>query len=183
MERSVGFTLSADDLVAATRVQWAIGVRSRRMLVIFALLGLGYSALFFFTSNDWDAEALGWGALTGVVVATLLVAVLCAIGLFRSTRRARRLHAQQKSIHGPLEARWDETAITFTAPTGTSRHPWGDFVKWTEFGGGLLLYQNDALFNMLPVRALSRDDRDSIRNALVANGVARVGGAAGARQA
>lgn len=166
MQGPVRFTLTADDYAAASRLHMTRAFYRNKLLKLAVIMGLFYAALIFFIIGEWTwpiaAVALGAGAAAAAIVA-LGIAVTNHILL---PRRSRRIHAQQKSLHDEFELCWDETGFDLSTPSARSRHQWADFRQWAEGPDGIILYQSDALFNMLPKRAFSEDALADIRRNL-----------------
>jgi YcxB-like protein len=160
MNRTVSLTLTADDYVAANRLHFLNGLRSRNALAIFVMMAVAYlvwTAIAYF--DQW--EALRVVALN-VFFATVVILTIANYFLFVPivTRRAYRNH---KLLHRPYTFSWSETGLTVTSSSGQSQVAWSDYLKWYENAQIFILYQAPRLFNMLPKRALTPEQIADVR--------------------
>lgn len=166
MHGPVQFSLTADDYVAAVRLHLTRAFYRNRLIKVALIMGLFYAGLIFFILGQWTwlyaAIALGAGAVAAAIIALGIAATNHIV----TARRSRRIFAQQKSLHDAFEFSWDETGCDLSTASARSRHPWADFRQWAEGPDGIILYQSDALFNMLPKRAFSEDALADIRECL-----------------
>ena len=162
----IRFSLTADDYVAATRLHMTRAFYRNKLIKLTLVMGLLYAVLAFVVMGEWTwpyaAVAAGLGSVAAVIVG-LGIAVSNHILI---ARRSRRIFAQQKSLHDEFEFSWDETGFDLSTQSARSRHDWADFRQWAEGADGIILYQSDALFNMLPKRAFSEDALTDIRERL-----------------
>lgn len=166
MQGPVRFSLTADDYVAATRLHMTRAFYRNKLAKLTLIMGLIYAVLAFVVMGEWSwpyaAVAAGLGAVAAVIVAL----GIAATNSIMVARRSRRIYAQQKSLHDEFEFAWDETGFDLSTQSARSRHNWADFRHWAEGPDGIILYQSDALFNMLPKRAFSEDALADIREGL-----------------
>ena len=82
---------------------------------------------------------------------------------------ARKAYAAQKTLQRPMTVAWSEEGFRSTAQQGDWNIPWSDYLKWTEDGSVILLYQGPRVFNMLPKRVLTPAQIDDLRQLLAAS--------------
>jgi len=87
-------------------------------------------------------------------------------------RRARVLYSQQRELHEPMQIDITPEAVRFETSSGTSTRQWASFVKWAETPHNFVLYQTDALLNVIPKKALPEPKvQNAIRSHLQDAGV------------
>jgi hypothetical protein len=67
--------------------------------------------------------------------------------------RCEKLYGQQRTLHIPTEVVWSNETIEFINANSSSVLKWSDYVRHKENDKLFLLYQSDALFNMIPKSA------------------------------
>ena len=166
MNRSVTFTLTADDYVAANKLFIVKYSTSGWLLVcwlMFVALLLG--SLFML--------ALRFPGGPFMALLYICVAIVIAIPLyeyfFGAAVFARKAYASQKSLQHPMTVAWSEAGFRCMAQQGDWNIPWNDYLKWTEDGKVVLHYQGTRVFNMLPKRVLTPAQIDDFRQLLAAN--------------
>ncbi len=146
----------ADDYVSALGLHatWSL----RRWLVHVALAFVA-AVVLFVSFPGWPAILAG-GVLGGAVGS------LVCYGLSRTFYlpwKARRMFAQQKSLHDGYELTWDEDGLSIRGRRGQGATPWSEYLRKKENERLVLLYQSDVLFQMLPKRAFGGESSRSIR--------------------
>jgi len=167
--RNAGFTLTSADYTAALR----LNMRSyyRRPLPLLVLAAFAALALFILVVRPGEDATLGsiaLGAAIGVLILPLVVYLLFV------PLRARKIFAQQKTLHEPVSIAWSETAYTASTPTVTGTVPWSNYFDWLEDDRMIVIRQSMTLFQMLPKTALTAEQAADIR------ACARAGGLKGA---
>lgn len=76
---------------------------------------------------------------------------------------ARRQIARDKSLQDELVITWGPEQIAFQNSRGQSQWAWGDFYRWQEAPGGLLLWRSDRLYSYVPKRILTGDQIAELR--------------------
>ncbi|MCW4462277.1 YcxB family protein [Sphingomonas sp. BT-65] len=166
MHGPIRFSLTADDYVTATRLHMTREFYRSKLIKLTALMGLFYAALVFLTLGQWTWQYAAIAAGLGAVAAAIIVLGIAVTNHIMIARRSRRIYAQQKSLHDEFEFFWDETAFNLATQSARSRHNWADFRQWAEGPDAIILYQSDALFNMLPKRAFPEEALADIRERL-----------------
>jgi hypothetical protein len=87
-----------------------------------------------------------------VTLPILLLAVWAFFQFVLIPYQLGRVFKQQKDLSAPFEIELTDEEFHFWNEFGSSRIPWGDFVKWKENAELLLLYRSDAAFHLLPKR-------------------------------
>lgn len=166
MHGPVRFSLTADDYVAAARLHITRAFYRNKLIKLALIMGLLYAVLAFAVMGQWTWRHAAGAAGLGAIAAVIIALGIAATNHIMVARRSRRIYAQQKSLHNEFEFSWDETGFDLAAQSARSRHNWADFRQWAEGPDGIILYQNDALFNMLPKRAFSEEALADIRERL-----------------
>src|SRR5262245_44212217 len=129
MNRSVSLTLTAEDYVAANRLHFLNGLRSRNVIAFFAIMTVAYfvwTAIAYF--DQW--EALRVVALNGFFAAVVILTIANYFLLVPiATHRTYRNH---KALHRPHTFSWSESGLTVASSSGESHLAWSDFLKWDE---------------------------------------------------
>lgn len=176
MHGSARFSLTADDYIAATRLHITRASYRNNLIKLALIMGLLYAVLAFAVMGQWTWQHAAGAVGLGAIAAVIIVLGIAATNHIMVARRTRRIYAQQKSLHEEFEFSWDETGFDLATPSARSRHHWADFRQWAEGPDGIILYQSDALFNMLPKRALSEEALADIRARLDQAKVRRLAG-------
>ncbi len=64
--------------------------------------------------------------------------------------RSKKIYNQQKSLHSPVEVKWNSESIAFINESGHANMKWSDFTKHKESDDLLMLYHSDVIFNFIP---------------------------------
>ena len=175
MAGRAAFTLSAEDFVAMQRAVYLRQLRTRRFVVRLVLAAAAVwlaGAGVFHLLGEPQAEAFRLGLfilLGGAVGVTILIGGTYLL----IPRRARRLFAQQRMLHYPMEVAWDAQGIGWRTPHGETRIPWSDYLAWQRTPTLFLLYASDLLLYTVPVRALDEAGAADIAAAAAAGGLPR----------
>ena len=124
-------------------------------LAVLFLAVLGFSAIML--ARDGGSPSL-------VVIMSALGAYLAGYFLWFIPWRARRIYAQQKSLHSPIRMKVDASGVAAQNQLGQVAIPWDHIRKWKENRHLFLLYHADVLFQMIPKRCLkSAEDINALR--------------------
>lgn len=156
-ERSIAFTLTPEDYIAAQHLHARRQMLRPPMLALFAI----FAAVFFF----------GVFAPTGdpflnrlmVIVALVVFAMIPFNYFFLLPRRTRKIFAQQKTLSERVEASWSPEDYSASNATNSGTIRWADYHKWDSDEKIVLLYQSDILFQMIPRTALTDAQLSDIR--------------------
>jgi hypothetical protein len=123
----------------------------------------------------WLVLGLGWDAPAALSAlwGWLVIGVLLVVWTFLADRwvlpsSVRKSLARDKGLQGENTVGWDAEKLTLRGSHGQSLWPWGDFARWQESPGGLLLWQGDRVYNYLPKRSLTDGQAEEIRGYLTA---------------
>lgn len=148
--------LTADDYLSASKLHSELNWK--QSIIFSAMIVVGMAA--YFLPLHGLAPSLVSGALIGGVIGGLGARFILLHLVM--PRRARRIFAQQKSLHGEIDYQWDDDALTIKTERAQARMLWSDYIKWRENERLFVLYQSDIVFNLVPKRLFSdasqRDD-------------------------
>jgi len=171
----VTFTPTPEDYVAVQRAMFVAQLRSRRFVRWAALL-LGITVVGIFllmlTTGDRPLVAL-LIAVGGAAGGAGGLAACLGINRLLLPRRARRLFAQQKTLHHEHRTRFDANGFRQTSVRADIVLPWGELLHWHLGREVLLLYGNDLLAYFLPVRAFARAELAQVDAILTQAGLPR----------
>lgn len=156
MSGSVSLTYTADDYADAALLHaWVVMLSwkgARALVFLWAL----YFGLILIINGDYSIGPIVITLVSTLVGALVIAGVLLALNRWILPKRARKLFAQQVSLHDPFLIEWDDAGIRLVSDRNRGEHRWGEFVRWAQDENGMVLYQSDALFNMLPARAFAQ---------------------------
>lgn len=137
------------DHLAAQRVhtRWT----RRQVLVHVAVIAVGALLLLVPSRAHWTVIA-GSALLGGAIGGALWREIMRWLWL---PYRARRLFAQHKALHKPIEFEWDHEALSLRTESAIGRTPWSDYAHRREDGRVVLLYLSDVVFHVIPRRCFT----------------------------
>ncbi len=159
---SAGFQPSEDDLLAAKRLHFRQSLKSRRVLVAFLVVSAGCAAVGVGVVWERDRAAALSAGVGGLIGGMLFFALLLFASYVALSRRARRIYAQQKTLHEPIVVEWNDEGIAFTSSRGFGRYRWADFIRIVQDRDMFVFLHNEELMNFLPKRALSPEQIASV---------------------
>ena len=159
---TIAYQLTQADLLAAQRLSLVASLRTKRLLRTYILGALicGVGAGVLSWDDGWTAALSA--ALLGALFWVIFLSLIYVSAYVQMPRRSRRVYAQQKSLQVPKQASWDAESLSLTSARGSYRFEWSDFLRIVENDAAILLFQSDALFNIIPKRALSAEQAASI---------------------
>ncbi|QLC21645.1 YcxB family protein [Parasphingopyxis sp. CP4] len=171
MMGEIRFQLTEDDGVDANRLYfrrqmlrhgriaaWLVGAIVL-LLLILIVLGNG---------PDLVSDPL-LRSLVGAVV--ILIVLIFAIYWFWLPWQARKLFRQTKLLQGEITALWTSTTITYSGEWGSTEIAWSDYHRWMENERLIVLFQSDAVYNIVPKAVIARDEVAAIGRYLEDAGV------------
>jgi YcxB-like protein len=118
--------------------------------------------LVLFLIHTTLTQGFSAGMLSGLAFSLFFLSIP-----FLSRRKQKTLYATSNALHGRLRLDVDDSGIQFGGPITSSRVAWAFFGKFFEDERAFVLYQkNEAIFHMVPKRALSGDQVTSFREYL-----------------
>ena len=160
----VTFTPSAEDYVAVQRAMFVRQLRSRRFrwqmarLLAFMIVAVIAIPWFMMPFPLWAMGAVG---------------IIIGCNWLLLPRRARRLFAQQKTLHHDHLGTFDSTGFRLTSVRCNVVVPWHEMLGWHLGRKVLLLYNNELLANFVPVRAFGAAELAQVEALLKQAGVPR----------
>ena len=177
MAGTVDYVMTEQDYVAANRDWMRRAILNRRALTRYAIIAAGSFlagvavAGLFWDRPDWSERLLG-----GLAVMAYVVVVLGGIigtGYLLLPRRPRRLFRQQAVMRKPLGFAWSDDGMIHRSAAGEGSYAWSDFHRWQDGRSGILIYQTDNLFHILPHRVLDPGQRAEVIDLLTRFGPPR----------
>lgn len=167
MEPAGGATiqLTERDIVDAYRLVYWDNLRQPdvfvRLIVVVLLVLAGIAWLM--TGGDWSR--LGDWRILGPLLVGFSAAFIVptAIVYLLSGLNARKTLREQKTLQPPVDYTWTPEGYGFSSTFGSSVIPWSTFARFAENDRVFLLYESRRLYRMLPKRALSEADIETIR--------------------
>ncbi len=172
----VTFTPVAQDYVAMQRAVFARSLRSRRFLgrmaglLTFAFVA-GMVVLFVLEGDVTIASVAAIG--TGIAGGFAMVAIIIGGGWLLIPRRARRLFAQQRSLHHEMRLTLTPEGLKLATVRADSLYPWHELHGWQVSRDVLLIFSNDLVAYYIPRRAMSDEQLTQAVAILTAAGVPR----------
>lgn len=160
-ERRTAFTLTPEDYAGALQTTLRDQYRKPLSIVVHAALLLGLVASLALP----NPEILGAFPLALIFLVPLIIVPVNYFVLVPG--RARKIFKQQKTLHREIDAAWSEAGYgAQNAPSAdplAAVTPWGDYARWRENEDIVLFFHSDAMFQMLPKRALDPAQLEDIR--------------------
>lgn len=161
------YTISEDDAAAA--LKYALRHRllsgpSKWLVILIVVLAVLMVAL---DALDGSINL----AATGIAVLGLPLIFL--VIRFMAPRIARRQYRQSAGLRGEITMHFDGESIRFEMKNASARLPFADLFGFQRVDDLLLLYQNEAYYNLVPQRALG-EDWAQLLDAVKASGMRRL---------
>lgn len=165
----VTFTLTPEDYCGAMRLcarrYWLGSIRPR----------IGFAVMFGGLVMLMAAMNFDLAFVTAVIWLMIALVAMPFILYYRLLpRRARKIHAQQKSLQVPVGASWTEKGYFASSALGSGTIPWTSYHDWRRDKAMILLMQSEVLFQMIPRRALSAEQDADLVAALERSGLKEV---------
>jgi len=159
---SISFQPTAEDLLAANRLNFMVTVKSRRVAKSYVLGGLVVGAATAYVFWAWQLGPIILGAAIGVAYWPIFLSLILLSAYLRLPRQVRRIYGQQKSLHDSITVDWSDDSISFASNRGYSKFQWVEFVKIIKGRETIILRQSDAVMNFIPLRVLSVQQAEDI---------------------
>lgn len=175
MAGETSFTVAEADWVAAHRAAFLglVNWRFARVVLIIALLAaVAMTAAQLLLAREEPRMAIVIGAMMAAIIGVVLP--LCAwVNYLKIAARARRLFAQNKLLRYPQTVTWNDDELRVASVRGSLGTSLTDYHHWRESKGIFLLYTDEAMFHLVPQRALDAGQTADLRVTLVAHGPPR----------
>ncbi|GGF71936.1 hypothetical protein GCM10007301_34600 [Azorhizobium oxalatiphilum] len=155
--REVRITLDVEDHVAFHRLFLARALRQPRTWFHLGLSALVVSAGATIGVKVFTGDDLPMPVALALFILTPLVRV--GWGYWLTVRHARRIFAQQQSLHLPFDLTWDEESLTTRSEQGTVRLEWLYVLRVVEDRRLILVYESEALARLVPRRFFTPDQQ------------------------
>lgn len=165
------FTLTLQDYVSANRLHLRASYKRFRTYRLWLWVILLYWVFMVAVDQSFRPSKIVADGVTAIALGIVVIVVCGLLTLLMIPLRAKRLFAQQKTLHQEQRVSIGAETIAFDGATFHLTHAWSDFPRWNESTSFILLYITDNAFHILPARALTEDIRARIRHALQQAGV------------
>lgn len=108
-------------------------------------------------------DVIAGAALFALLVAPIWLGVLL---FWLVPRHAKRHYRQSVTMKDQNELTWDDAGLTITCEHGSTIYKWPEWRGWGESHSLLILFQSEALYNILPKRALEPAEIEAIKRRL-----------------
>ena len=159
---SIAFQPTAEDLLAANRLNFMATVKSRRVAKSYALGSLAVGAVTAYVFWAWQLGPIILGAAIGVAYWLIFLSLILLSAYLRLPPQVRRIYGQQKSLHDITTVVWSDDIISFASNRGNSKFQWVEFVKIIKGKETIILRQSDVVMNFIPLRVLSVQQAEDI---------------------
>lgn len=171
MAEEISFRLSEQDYVDASRSQYTSRLKSPKQWASALALLLVMSGLFAY-ADSCDLESFFYNSVPYLAI-ILMAFLLCPVLTYLWVGRwARRIFRQQKANPGN-RMWWDDEGLRIESDLGSLRAKWSDFYGWKKAGQMFMVHINEALYYVVPARALTAAQAADLEGQLTENGVAR----------
>ena len=171
MATEINFTLTEQDYVDATRSQYWSRMKAPKQWALLLGILIALVGIVAFLES-WDRDYFVYGALPYVAIIAGSWLICMGFSYFWTGRWARRMFRQQK-LQPETRMNWDDEGLRIDSALGTLRAKWTDFYGWKHIGSMHMLHINEALYYIVPGRAVTPEQIADLENALTQNGIAR----------
>lgn len=171
MAAEVSFTLNEQDYVDAARAQFRRrAISPRQWLWALAILAGMSASVGYLGPCDLGSPIYLGSAFAGLVL--LICPPFAGAGYLLAGRSARRMFRQQ-NIHPESRMAWSDEGLQIQNELGSSNTKWRDFYGWREDRGNFTLYFNEAIYYLIPARAISAEQAADLEDTLVRSDLAK----------
>ncbi|WP_417584557.1 YcxB family protein [Pelagibacterium sp.] len=125
-------------------------------------------AMMIMTGFDEGFTSAAIGGLIGLAAMPPLIYFIAL------PYRAKKVFAQQKTLHAPIAASWSEDGFTANTSSMGGTIAWNQYFGWSEDQAVFLIMQSQQLFQMLPKRAMTNQQIEDLRAHLVRSGLKKI---------
>lgn len=153
MDRSVTFTMTEGEYIAAGRTAVLAYFRRRGPMIAYCGFLVVYAAIIVSMATG----AGPWVQLPEYVHLIFLGMLLFPMVNYfvLQPRAARRAFRERKTLNSPITFEWDDTSFKASGSGYETTVPWADYVKLKETSDLLLIYPAENVFQIIPKRILS----------------------------
>jgi hypothetical protein len=150
------FRISEDDHQVALRTVQLRYLRSRRFLIKMAAACAIVIVLLpaLAAAGGYDIRTSIVTSLVGVLGGFAGLIVVIAGNLLLLPRRARRVYRQNRRYEQDVTLAWSDDGLSWRSRSGSSQTDWPDIHAWRSTPRVTLIHFSDALFQVVPARAL-----------------------------
>lgn len=178
MNRSVSYSLSEKDLVAAYRRwhlrSWQSPKSLGQSALVFAIMWLVVVGANIMKSGYEGAIA---GATVFVGLLVLLMPVMFLWGRWYMGWHGKRFFRQTPIMQAPCTTSWSEEGLHLCSELFESDMRWSGFDSWAEDAVAFQFYLSKLQFYVLPRRAFSDEQWEDLRDILQRSGMKQNGNA------
>lgn len=159
----IGFTLTEEDMLAATKLGTLATYRKNYGKIILMLFVVTLVISGGISAFDWDGW-LGFAKLFGLLLATYAVLMLVAFALvwaFFIKWRVRKSMRQIAALSREQYLTWTQTGFEIESSQGNSLFPYDEIHQWAVNDTSLILYPADYLFFVFPRRIFESEAQAS----------------------
>jgi hypothetical protein len=127
--------------------------------VVFWVTILGLAFLLFGAIRTGNTRTL----MPLFILATLWLLILGGLPLSIS---ARKQFLKQPGAHGPRTVVFDAAGTHWRWNGGSGDVDWRNYIRYVEGNNQILFYTSPACFNIVPKRALTKEQLDEVRGML-----------------
>lgn len=171
MAAEVAFTLTERDYADAARSQYWHRVKSPKRW-LWMIVGLSLVFGLFAYADSCDLRSFLYNLVPYVVILLIVCPLLSALVYFSVGRHARQMFRQQV-VHAESRMSWDDEGLKVISSLGFLSAKWADFYGWRRTGRNYAFHMNEALYYLLPDRALSPDQIADLESTLARHEVVR----------
>ncbi len=165
--RSITFTPSEADVLAAYRLHWS--KIPRKAFVRFSVLVLAVAAFVVLMVQPGGFLATSGTVAAIIAYAIILFVVLRWISLrWWLPRFVRRVYEQQADLRRSTTTHWDEEYFRSESSEGGFRTAWRDLYGWRRDRRNILLYRSEILFNFIVIGDAEQAAIDDLERCLTA---------------
>lgn len=164
----IRYNLSDKDILSAHRLwrrtKWGNRVYLISCLILIVLIS-AYAELMY--------DDLNMQMLMRIVRVPLSIALLSLAAGFIASRAALRNFKARFQANKPIELSWNNDTITFEQGVSLWRVPLQDFGSWAMNDSILLILRRGAIWDPIPLRALTHDRQADLLDTFTKAGITR----------
>ena len=108
-----------------------------------------------------------------IALAAIAISAVTGLSHVLSSRRARKLYRQHKSLHSEAIIGWSDGGFSYKSSLASGLQPWGHYRAWTENKDVLVMFLTDNMFNIVPKHDIPEAALEELRSLLEKAGIRR----------